>query len=1208
MLVEVILGLSILLQFAAAGMAIWMVRVRPRRWGWMLIATAIVLMGVRRCITMFRLLSGDSSMPPDIPAELVALAISCCFVVGIGLFVRPRHVDADEGSFQNLVDASVRRLSRTAVGLGVLAIVGSCLLALQAYRNSRQAILADVSTSLLQDAGALASVADSFAVTLGTDAILRWIQTQSSHVSYRYSGTSICVLDDSGTLLLDTGRPDAVGTNMADMPVAVTGWEGPVNLGAMLDTQESWIGSFANSSGERQIGAFVPLTVIGGYVGIHAPQASIDAKVWAQTAPLGIAVVVLALVFFPMSIAMLHRSYASAQRTATSRLVALRESREHLHRAVKTARMGTFDWDVVQDRATHSEELDRIFGFEPGGFGSRVDDFLGLVHPQDCPNVRETVFRCAQEGGHYQVDYRICLPDREVRWMAERAQAYKDESGCVRRIIGVVQDITERKQAEEALRTSESRFRRHFELGAIGMGTSSPDKSWLEVNDRFCDLMGYSRDELLSMTWNEMTHPDDLARNVDLFEDALAGKRESYVLDKRFIRKDGGVVDVILSAVAIRKQDGSVDYFLILVQDITERKRAEEKLRLAHFAIDHCSDPIYWIRADGGIAYANQAACDSMGYTREELLSMSVPQIDPDFPAETWVAHWGEMRASGSMTFESHHRTKDGRVFPVEITTNYMDYHGQQYAWAYVRDTTERRTMEADRARLAAAIEQSAEAVLITDRDGTIQYVNPAFETITGYTRREAVGQNPRLLKSGFHDPLFYEDVWERISAGKVWSGRFTNTRKDGSRYEENATISPVRDAAGNIVNFVGVKRDVTHELELEAQLRQSQKMEAVGHLASGVAHDLNNLLAVISTGSSLLRSEVGDNTKALAWLDSMNQAVHQATDVTRTLLTFGRKLPAQKRTTQLQEVVESATRMLRHSLLANVELVEQIDADRPIWVNADPTQIQQIVLNLTLNARDAMPDGGTLRVRVTPPEVFPEEASPATSPESLLACITVTDTGTGIPSEIQSRIFDPFFTTKPRGQGTGLGLSAVHGIVENHGGRVQVDSEAGRGTSFKVYLPCVAPGDMPGFSTTAPPAGFVAGGTVLLAEDHTQVREIIAASLCTLGFAVKPVADGDELLKAVHEAPADLRLLVLDLDLPKRDGLDCLRRLRARGWHTPVIVVTGGDTAHLGDLENERTVLLRKPFPVEDLQRLALRLVSGCQDEAAVPAGGLKT
>lgn len=678
----------------------------------------------------------------------------------------------------------------------------------------------------------------------------------------------------------------------------------------------------------------------------------------------------------------------------------------------------------------------------------------------------------------------------------------------------------------------------------------------------------------------------------------MAGTRDSYVLEKRFIRQDGEVVHVILSVVPVRHETGAVDYFLILAQDITKRKRAEEQSQLTKFAVDRSSQPIYWIRTDGRIAYANQAACAALGYSFEELVSMSVPQIDPDFPQAAWPKHWEEMKQSGSMTFEARHKRKDGHMFPVELTTHYMEHLGQEYVWAFVRDITERRRMEEDNRRLTAAIDQTTEAILITDQQGIIQYVNPAFEQLTGYSAEEALGQNPRMLASGLHDAEFYRPLWERICSGKVWSGRFINAKKDGTLYEQETTISPVRNASGKIVNFVSVRRDVTRERELEIQLRQSHKMEAVGQLASGVAHDLNNLLTVISTASQLLRDKVSDNEQALTWLDSMNQAVAQATEMTRSLLTFGRKLPVRKRHIQLQDEIKSAARMLSHSLPAGIELIVEIECDQPIWVYADPTSLQQIILNLAVNARDAMPDGGTLRIQVAPPEVFPEQALPSTPPESQQVRITMSDTGSGMSAEVRSRIFDPFFTTKPPGQGTGLGLAVVHGIVQDHGGSIRVQSQVGGPTSFSIFLPCVAPAESPGALAVEATAELTGEGIVLLAEDHAQVREIIAAGLNSVGFTVKQVNDGQEFLTAANHLSENLRLLVLDVDLPKKDGLDCLRSLRAAGLEVPAIVVTGSNIAHLGDLDDGQTVLLSKPFAVGDLQRLACRLVSGSDDE----------
>ena len=492
----------------------------------------------------------------------------------------------------------------------------------------------------------------------------------------------------------------------------------------------------------------------------------------------------------------------------------------------------------------------------------------------------------------------------------------------------------------------------------------------------------------------------------------------------------------------------------------------------------------------------------------------------------------------------------------------------------------EHRRVEAERKRLVTAIEQAAEAVVITDPEGTIQYVNPAFHRITGYTREEVLGQNPRVLKSEEHDRAFYQKLWDTITSGDTWNGRFTNKKKDGTLYLEDATISPVCDNSGKIVNFVSVKRDITREVALEKELRQAQKMEAVGQLAGGVAHDFNNLLTAITGYAELVQDELADNQRAIEFLGYVMEAAAQAAGVTRSLLTFSRKTEADKESVDLRKVVQKSSHFLRHVLPTSIELVADVAAAEALWVSADSTQLQQVIMNLAVNARDAMPDGGTLRVAAS-------YGAAAIGSATAEVRLVVSDTGTGMAPEVREHIFEPFFTTKPRGQGTGLGLSIIHGIVKDHGGSIDVESEPGRGTTFTVTLPGLeaeAVAEMADPATAAPRGH---GELVLLAEDDEHVRRIIASTLEALDYEVLQISDGEALLAAFERHRARVRLIVTDIEMPKRGGLTCLRDIRASGAATPAVLITASVDVDIEDQLDEDTVLLRKPFQLTALATL---------------------
>jgi len=474
-------------------------------------------------------------------------------------------------------------------------------------------------------------------------------------------------------------------------------------------------------------------------------------------------------------------------------------------------------------------------------------------------------------------------------------------------------------------------------------------------------------------------------------------------------------------------------------------------------------------------------------------------------------------------------------------------------------DMVERARAEEDRKRLATAIEQAAEIVIITDTDGAIQYVNPAFERITGYTREEVLGQNPRLLKSGKHATAFYRMLWETLTNGETWTGRFHNRKKDGTLYEEEATISPVRDAEGRTVNYVAVKRDITHEARLEAQLRQSQKMEALGTLAGGIAHDFNNLLQVVLGYTDMAMAEAPKDSELFASLNEILTAGSRATDLVNQILTFSRQTEQERKPLRLQPVIKEALKLLRHSLPATIEIRQRVDAAcSPVL--ADPTQVHQVIMNLCANAYHAMREhGGVLEVTLEATDVTADLAAemPDMTP-CACARLTVRDTGCGMADATRARIFEPYFTTKEAGEGTGLGLSTVHGIVKSHDGGITVQSEPGKGTTFAIYLPVYA-GAARTVRTEAVTRALPRGAErILLVDDEEQVLEFERKLLERLGYNVKARTSSIEALEAFRAEPDGVDLIIADQTMPNLTGANLAKEILRVRPDMPIILCTG--------------------------------------------------
>jgi PAS domain S-box-containing protein len=495
-----------------------------------------------------------------------------------------------------------------------------------------------------------------------------------------------------------------------------------------------------------------------------------------------------------------------------------------------------------------------------------------------------------------------------------------------------------------------------------------------------------------------------------------------------------------------------------------------------------------------------------------------------------------------------------------------------------IRGSAERRRAEAERATLVAAIEQTAEEILITDIEGRIQYCNAAFLSITGYSRNEVIGRNPRFLKSGRHDNDYYDAVWKTILEGQVWAGQFINQKKDASPYHTEGTIAPIYDQAGNLTGFVSARHDITGRLRLESELLQAQKMESIGRLAGGIAHDFNNLLTVITGYSGLVENELKVTDRRRQYVKEIRVAGERAATLTRQLLAFSRKQTFRPVRLDLNRFTEDMCGMIQRLVGEDITVETRLHPGLRA-VSADPDQISQILLNLAANARDAMPDGGRL-VFLTA-NVAASDGPPIDArPESVL--LAVTDTGVGISDENRPHLFEPFFTTKPRGRGTGLGLSMVYGIVQQSEGWIDVSSEPDKGTTFSIYLPALtdAPASETISESTLMPSVDVSG-TVLVVEDDDEVRGLVKSVLESDGFRVLEAPGGQAALTLARSYPEKIDLLITDVIMPEMTGKQLVDHLMLLRPGVKILYMSG----YSGDVLARRGILdahisyLAKPF-----------------------------
>lgn len=511
-----------------------------------------------------------------------------------------------------------------------------------------------------------------------------------------------------------------------------------------------------------------------------------------------------------------------------------------------------------------------------------------------------------------------------------------------------------------------------------------------------------------------------------------------------------------------------------------------------------------------------------------------------------------------------------------------------------LRNAGERNRAEAALRRISSAVEHSHHAVILTDARGVIEYVNPAFTRITGYGPDEAVGRTPAFLASGETPPETFDEMWATIAAGKPWLGELRNRRKNGELYWDFVSISAVRGADGAIVSYVGVQQDVTERKRLEREVARGQRMEAVGQLTGGVAHDFNNLLTVVLGNLGFLADELGDDERRQELVRRARAAALRGADLTQRLLAFARRLPLRTTTIELRELVAETVALLRRTLGDNIE-IGMVEPDRASPVRADPAQLQNALVNLGLNARDAMPDGGRLSFEIADARLGPDDLAgePDSAPGDYVM-VAVRDTGHGMDPAIRDSVFEPFFTTKGRSGHSGLGLSMVYGFVRQSRGHIAIDTAPGAGTTVRLYLPRsdAAPVDQADAAGRDLPAGRE---TVLVVEDDAAVRHVAGRLLRELGYRVLEAADGPAAMALVDGVGA-IDALFTDIVLPGgMSGPDLARALEQGRPGLAVVLASG----HAEPDEDGRFIhFVAKPYTKRDLAVTLRRALDAAREE----------
>ena len=594
-------------------------------------------------------------------------------------------------------------------------------------------------------------------------------------------------------------------------------------------------------------------------------------------------------------------------------------------------------------------------------------------------------------------------------------------------------------------------------------------------------------------------------------------------------------------------------------------RRLVEQQALMHCLIDSIPDPIYVKDNRGLYIGCNKAYASFVGSDPDSIYGRTASEVLKGNNAQQ--SHMEDLRVlANGVTLETEGWVDDSdgnKLYHNTVKIPYLESSaGSSGMIGISRDLTKRIEMEQEMRRLAVAVEQSTESIMIMDVDSEIIYVNAAFETITGYSAAEIVGKNADVLRSGKHDDAFYKKLWDTISEGRTWEGRFTNRKKDGNLYEEESVIYPIRSLNGDMLNFVAISRDITQEAAIEKHLRQQQKMNAVGELAGGVSHDFNNILTAILGYVALCLNTVEEDSKTYKYLQEILKAGDRAAKLVRQILTFSRQEEQQFHSLELQSIIEDSLSLVQTTLKKNIKLVREIDSDCGA-ILGDTTQLQQVMVNLCTNAAHALgqQEPGTLSVSLKAVEINADSArEQAVELDSgYYACVKVSDTGCGMPQEVQERIFEPYFTTKKQGEGTGFGLSIVHGIVRKHRGAITVDSEIGKGSTFTIYFPLLKEAVSQKSKEQAPVQERVSGnGRILYVDDDQTILSMGREILESYGYNVVTATNGRRAMDIFSRNPDGFDALVTDYSMPEMNGHELIKQAMALRPNIPAILCSG--------------------------------------------------
>jgi two-component system cell cycle sensor histidine kinase/response regulator CckA len=809
--------------------------------------------------------------------------------------------------------------------------------------------------------------------------------------------------------------------------------------------------------------------------------------------------------------------------------------------------------------ATYTEKEDEEFALSLG-----ADRFIiKPVKPEEFLTAISDVLQEAKEKKFEPT--KPVLKDEESLGRYSQRLAAKLE----KKVGDLQKEVAERNKAEEKIKRLNRYLESIIDNANVWFNVLDEKRQVMIWNRAAEQISGYTREEVVGndKIW-EWLYPDKKYRTqmTSTASEVIRQKKELEDYESTIRSKDGEKRIISWYSRNLLDEQGKPIGSVTLGVDVTGRRQVERALRrseaglrkaqqisrLGNWEWDIQSDELIWSDEMYRIFGVDQRTFEA---TYEGFIKAVYP-VDRD-KVDKAVRDALSARKPYAIT----HRVllPDGEIRIVNAQGE-VEFDGSANPVRMVgieQDITEQELSEEAVRQLSAAVEQSPVSIVITDKDGDIDYVNPKFTEVSGYGYKEAIGKNPRFMKSGEHTPAFYQELWNTITSGKEWRGEMHNRKKSGELFWESVSISPVRNNEGIITHFIGINEDVTEKKSLEAQLIQSQKMEAIGTLAGGVAHDFNNMLSAIIGYSDFLLMKMDKKDQYRSFIEEIKKAGNRAASLTGQLLAFSRKQVLEKTLLDLNDVIRDMEKMLKRLIGEDIILSTSFEPSLAP-VEADKGQFEQIVMNLVINARDAMPGGGKLIIKtgnVTIDIDYLKIFSYARP--GRFVCVSVEDTGIGMDEETVANVFDPFFTTKETG--TGLGLSVIYGIVKQHNGWINVYSEPGQGSSFRVYLPAINMQGGKTIETEVSLEGLKGNGErVLLVEDDVLLCNFVTKALKENGYIVFVAKNADEALKIFDENNGEFQLIFSDVVLPGKSGIDLVGALLGKNPGLKLLLSSG--------------------------------------------------